>query len=229
MGHEAEDEARWVTDACYGIVRAVEVVFVSQSDLIAGAETFEDLGGCGDEAAFAVCDGQEERVVVFIGGEGGFHAAGPDAGGLGDGIYLDPFIDEACAGVVGQGDLLGRGFMGRPLVIGAGEEAELDEDLEAVADADHGDGAVDGGAEGGVEALAGFHGEYAARSNVIAVAETTGETDEIELVDLRRFGYETVEVDQFGLGAGQGEGTDELLLTVGPGGSDHERFWHGRW
>ena len=164
---------------------------------------------------------------MFIGCECVLEAAGPDAGGLGDWVDADPCVDEACACIVGQGDLLGRGLIGGPLVIGAGQESELDEDLETVADADHGHSPLDGSAEGRVEALPGFHGEDAARGDVIAVAETAGEPDEIKLVELCGVFDKLVEVNQLYLGTGHGKGAGELLLAVGTGGSDHDRFWHG--
>ena len=96
VGHEAQDAAGDVADAGDGFLAAVGeggelggavAVFVGilKDDLVVGAEGFHDGGVAGDEAAFAVGDGEIEQAGFF--GEPGTL--------LGDGADFDPAVFTA--------------------------------------------------------------------------------------------------------------------------------------
>lgn len=149
--HEAEDAAGGVGESGDVACGAVGVGDVAECDAVAGFELGEE-GGRADEATFAVGEGEADgRFVVGAVEEGG----GPDAVGGGVGGDGGPVVDEAVGVVGGEGDdgrvrAFGVGLIGGG---GSGEEAGLDEDLEAVADAEDACAAfVDGVAEVGVEA-----------------------------------------------------------------------------
>jgi hypothetical protein len=98
--------------------------------------------------------------------------------------------------------------------------------LKAVAGADHGDAAIEGSAEGRVEALAEFHREDAAAGDVVAVGESAWKTDEIEAVEHRGAGDDGVDVVEFCGCAGKGEAAEHFLVAVGAWGADDEGGGH---
>lgn len=101
-----------------------------------------------DEPALGMGVGESAHFWV---GEG-FEFLGPDTVcGLVD-FHDGPVVDEVALLVLGEGDC---GFV----VVGvSGEETELDEDLEAIADADDWDASGDGGFEFWEEVFACVHG-----------------------------------------------------------------------
>jgi hypothetical protein len=221
MGHEAQHEAGGVADTGDIVSGAVGVAGeggrgvlgrgVAEGDLFAGFEIGELGVGLGDEAAFAVGDGEIE---------GAGHAFGPDADRFLDGINGDPFVCEAAGEVVGEGS-------GLAACVGFGEEAELDHDLEAVADADHGYAALDGVLNGLVELVAEAVGEDASGGDVVAVGEAAGEADDVDLLEDGGVGDEVGEVLIEGLRAGEVKGVGEFAVAVGAGGTDDECYGLG--
>lgn len=143
--HEAEDESGWVADPGDAVVGAVDVGFVSERHE-AGVYFVVILE---DESALGMGVGESAQFWVLA--ELG-ESLGPDAvGGLVD-IHDRPVVDEAAVFVLAEGD---GGFAGFRV---SWEESELDEDLEAVANADDGDAAIAGGFEFWEEVFAGVHG-----------------------------------------------------------------------
>src|SRR5690606_7670154 len=98
--------------------------------------------------------------------------------------------------------------------------------LEAVADADHGGAPVCRSAEGAGEAVADASPHDAAGGDVVSVAEPPGKADQIGLIQPPRLPGQAVEVDQFGLGPGEGKGADHLLVAVDPLRAKHDSSGH---
>lgn len=168
VGHESEDESGGVADAGDAVGGAVDVGLVAEGhtigvDLVTILENESSLGvGVGESAQFWVF----ER----------FEFLGPDAVGVFVEFHDGPVVDEPAVLVLAEGDGWLVGSIGRI----TGEESELDEDLESVADPDDGDAAVSGGDELWEEVLSGVHRFDSAGGDVVAVGESTGETDEVE-------------------------------------------------
>ena len=142
VGHEAEDEAGWIADAGDAVVGAVDIGLVAEGHsvgvyVVAIRKNESSLGmGVGESAHFWVI----ER----------FESSGPDTVGVVVDFHDGPVVDESALLVLAEceGWLIGV----------AGEESELDEDLEAVADADDWGASVYGCFKLGEEVLAGVHG-----------------------------------------------------------------------
>ena len=111
VGHEAHGSAGGIHEAGDAELGAVVVIGILQGDA-AGVEVFLGIAGFADEAAFCVGRGELELLGQIL-GEG--------AGG-GDFHQLVPHAFEALALVPDEG--------------GLGQDAQLGENLEAVADAE---------------------------------------------------------------------------------------------
>ncbi len=89
-------------------------------------------------------------------------------------LEVNPAIFVAVGIVVGKGDAAGR--------LVAGEEAHLNKDLKAVADADYETVCFDEGGDGISEAVFEFAGEDPACGDVVAIGESAGDGESLEVV-----------------------------------------------
>ena len=124
VGHEAEDAAGGVADSGDGVGGAVGEggeggggiaggVDVLEGDLVVLFEDFENIGGFGDEAAFAVGDGEIEDGAE---GRKPFAEFGGDAD-------AGPAVFVSAGGVVGEGG--GVPVVGIDTGVGPGRRPDL--------------------------------------------------------------------------------------------------------
>lgn len=216
VAHFAEDAAAGAGDAFdgegalvrigwFGHGRGAVWLAVLSGDLTVGGELLKGVVA-GEEAAFAVGDGDGVEVADLAVGEPravGVRDAGGDVGG-----------DVACDGVVGEGHVFA-------------EEAGFDEGLEAVADAEDealavlvevGDGIGDlGVAQDGGD-------EFGGAIGFVAGAEATGEHENLRLGDGGGEGLqgffdclrgEVAEDEDFGVASRLFEGGGSVVFAVG--------------
>ncbi len=155
----------------------------------------------------------------------------PFAEGRG-GFYFDPAVFKFTLGVVGKGG--GVPVVGGELGHGAREESGLDEDLEAVADAEDELAVVDELSEGGFEVVNELVGEDFTGGDVVAVGEAAGKGEDLVIGEAGGVLEEGVDVEGvdgniFSTAAGEGEGVGEFAVAVGAGGAKEEDArGHGR-
>ena len=211
MRHETEDAAGDVADAGDGFGGAVGVgIDILECDLVVGFEGGEDFRRASDESPFAVSDGQIERWAVF---------RNPFAE-PGDWLDASPAVFEFSGGVVGQRG--GVPIGGVELRNRAGEQAGLDEDLEAVADADDEFAVVDELLERGFEMVDELVGEYFSGGDVVAVGESAGEGEDLVLLKGGWVGEQGVDVEGIDgnvIAASKFESVSEFAVAVGAGGA----------
>ena len=181
MRHQTKHKARRIADTSDVIYRPIGIsrkrcrftrlwtldsglwtLCVSKDNLSAGLPEAKRFLGLRHEASFAVRDGQVEL----------FDAFGPDADAMLRHHQAHPLIREATAGVLSK-------RRGLPTCFGIREQAEFGDDLKAVADADNGHVAFDRFLERLGQMMAQPIGVDATGSNVIAITEAAGKTDEV--------------------------------------------------
>src|SRR3954452_2084156 len=122
-------------------------------------------------------------------------------------VEADPFALEVPAGVVAE-----RTW----------QQAGAGQDLEAVADADHGSGGRDEGTQRVADAVLELQREHPAGAQCVRIAEAAGNNHHLCRVEQRQT------LDQFGhkrqtwLRAGEVEGEGHIAIAVGARGSDDE-------
>src|SRR5438270_6062028 len=189
VGHQADDVAFGRTDAGDVVGGAVGVLDVAQDDAVVGAE-FGQGALRARVVALEVVDGQLQHLT----GRRPRREHRPRA--------VDPHLDVAA-----------QELQGPVLLQGAGQEAGLGEDLEAVADAEHGPALA---GERGHRAHHGAEAGDGARAQVVAVGEASGKDHGVGVAD----GVVAVP-HQSGLTAGRADGLDHVVLAVGAGEDDH--------
>lgn len=229
VGHQAEDPARLVADpgdrvygavGVRGIVRRrfpVEGVAVLQRDQSLLLETFQCGRVLRDELPFAVADGQVEAPKP----------PRENAGGVGIDAEINPAVLEPPRVVEDQRN-------GLPVIraVQAGEHPQLDEKLEAVADAEDqlsrrdepgelivqplpasGDGRMENPVRAGL-----------GRAEVVAVQKSAGQVQEVIVVKPLGSAEELADMDDIDfVEAGEAAGVGHLHLAVRPVSRDHDR------
>ena len=235
MAHLAQDAAVGARDALDGECGAVGVdgeihaglavlAHVLRGDLAVGDQLGEYLV-VGDKAALAVADGDGVGVVQA--------ALRQPRGQIGRDASAHQTALVAADGVKGQRGRIGRGVDD----VTIGHQTELDQSLEAVADAQHQTVA-------GLEQVADCLGDLGSAEErrdelggavgLVAAREAAGDHDDLACTDATGklvgalgdgLGREVVDHEGVGLGTGCAEGAGAVVLAVvaGEHGDDHAR------
>ena len=163
MGHEAHGAAGGVHETSDAELGAVVVIGILQSHA-AGVEVLLGIAGVAHEAAFSVGRGELE-VLGQVGGVGAVR---------GHLHQLVPHALEALALVPDEG--------------GLGQDTQLRENLEAVADAEQEAAVVEVLLQGIAQETLGFQLGQTAAHHIVTVGEAAGEHDELGLGHVGRGG-----------------------------------------
>jgi hypothetical protein len=223
VGHEPEDSAGGVADAGDGPFGAIEVFDIPDGDLASGFEIIEHAGVGRDESPLAM--GAREHQFVSL--EPIAPRSGPYAHAGVWNLDMRPAVHKSPVGVLGEGEG-GSGRLVRPLGFNPRQEPELDHDLKAVAGSEHGHASIGCGTQCGPESFAEGHRQNPPGSDVVAVAEPTGEPDHLCPVDPLRVGSENIDMDKIDLAPSHLEPAHHLRVTVRPCRANHQYPDHDR-
>jgi hypothetical protein len=109
------------------------------------------------------------------------------------------------------------------------EQAGLQEDLEAIADAEDQPATVAKLAERVREEVLKLHRKNFSRSNVVAVTETAGQSEDLILAEELGILTQGVDVNAIDDGTGRLEREQRFEIAVGPGRTKNQNLWgwHG--
>ena len=124
-------------------------------------------------------------------------------------IEMHPAIDEPPAGVVGQ-----RAGLSLAAADGAGEQIGFHQDLKPIADADDRFSGLNKQAQWLGQMMPHLIGQNSPGGDVIAVAETTGNRQELKLLKDGRILQQPVHVNQFRRRPGLLKGKNGLAIAV---------------
>lgn len=233
VAHLAEDPAAGAGDAFDGEQGAVRVdgdvhrglaagVDVLRGDLTVSRELGDDFRA-GVELAFAMRQRDRVEVAGLAEGKPGRGIADDPGGGVAGDVAADVVVDQ------------GRGTGGGLADLAVGDEAGLDQGLEAVADAEHEAVAVLQQVHDGIghPRVADDGGdEFRGAVGLVAGAEAAGEHQDLRLADLPREGFERLldvaggeiaEDEDLGVGPGFAKGLGGVVFAVGAGeGGDED-------
>ena len=148
------------------------------------------------------------------------HAARPRGN-----LHRGPNVVEARARVLSERDSrFGGRCTPRLARDGAGQQSRLHRDLKSVAGSHHGHAARDGRSERRINRLANECGHDASRSNVVAVTESAGKSDEVVLIDRRGGARESREQLAGDITSRERERFAEFEIAVDAWRSDDQRF-----
>ena len=130
---------------------------------------------------------------------------------------MDPAVDESSAGVVGERcGLAGAGGER------AGEQVGFDQDLKAVADADHGFAGGDKFLQFVAQMVRDLIGEDFSGGDVVAVTEAAGNSEDMEIVKKCRSFQKAIDVDGVDVCAGLLKSMGGFAIAVGAGGAQQQ-------
>ncbi len=131
-----------------------------------------------------------------------------------------PAIDESSRIIIGQCAALARcsGNWAR-------KQIGLDQNLEPVADPDNRTARFDKTLQNIVQMVHDLIGQNFSRRNIVPIAESAGDGQDLKIVQERRLPYELIDVDSFSKGTGQRKGMGGLFVAIGSRAPQDQRAW----
>lgn len=211
FGFREETDVGWITGGGCQLCGAGGPV--AQGDLLILAELLEQFRLANGDATFGVCDGDVEFVDITQKRA----VAGGD-------FESDPAIGVASVAVPGEGDF---GFEAADVGgfdAATHEQSGFEDGLEAVADSQHQFISGEELSDGVIQLSAELPGEDDAGAEVIAVAETAGDAEDLKFGESGRVFQQSVEMQPFGLCPGQFESPGCFDVAVGAGCAEDADF-----